>query len=162
MILFNHIWIVFIIVTVFNALVLKFRSQKYIKAKPELEPGYDKLVKGIIFYGNIPWVIVGIGNLSQYTTGLFDYLYLNTFNPFIIIFYISILVIWLLAFYWIYFKQGAEFLIEHPGLIRVRDGGISGEITAKKIKIFVGLILFSNMIMVLFLLYQINIAKLIR
>ncbi|MCW7468305.1 hypothetical protein [Leptospira kanakyensis] len=159
MILFNHIWIVFIVVTVFNAIVLKFRSQKYIKEKPELEPGYDKLVKGILFYGNIPWIIVGIGNLFQYTNSLIDYLYIKTLNPFVIIFHISILILWSLAFYWIYFNNGAEFLVKHPGLVRVKGGGFFTEVSPKMIQIFFGLILFSNLIVFSFLLYQLNVIQ---
>ncbi|PJZ44427.1 hypothetical protein [Leptospira brenneri] len=157
--IFNYVWILFIAVTIFNAYVLKFRSKKYIKAKPELEPGYEKLVKGILVYGNIPWVIVGIGNLFQYTNSLTDYLYLKTLNPFIILFYFSILALWLLGIHWIYFKKGAEFLEEHPGLVVVKGGSNPENVSAKKIKLFFGIIMISNLIFFVFLLYQINFIK---
>lgn len=154
--IFNHIWVAFIAVTILNAFILKFRSQKYIKGKPELEPGYQKLFKGILIYGNIPWIIVGIGNLSKYTTSLTDYLYLKTLNPFVILFYISIVIIWLLGVSWIFFKKGAEFLEEHPGLVVVKGSGNPEIVTAKKIKLFFGLISLSNLIVFSFLLFQFN------
>lgn len=154
--IFNFIWVAFIAVTTLNAFVLKYRSQKYIKGKPELEPGYNQLVKGIIFYGNIPWVIVGMGNLFRYTSNLTDYLYIKSLNPFIILFYVSVFILWLLGIRWIYFKKGAEFLEEHPGLVVVKGAGDPEIVSAKKIKLFFGLISLSNLIFFSFLLFQFN------
>ena len=51
--IFQHPWIMFITVTIANALVLKYRSRKYIDEKPELKTGYDKYFLGIIIFGNI-------------------------------------------------------------------------------------------------------------
>lgn len=74
--IFKHVWIIFIAVTIINGLVIKHRSKKCIAQNPELEEGYNKLFKGLIIYGNIPWVIIMIGNLCGITQS-----FLNTFNP---------------------------------------------------------------------------------
>lgn len=50
-------------------------------------------------------------------------------NPIVLLFHASIVAIWILSVRWIYFKDGAEFLERHPGLLR-------GNPTAKSIKIF--------------------------
>jgi len=43
---------------------------------------------------------------------------LRTSNPFVFAFYASVLVVWVLAAKWLYFRGGAEMLVGHPGLVR--------------------------------------------
>ena len=59
----KNAWILFIAVTFINWIIRKVRSQKYIKENPELKTGYEKLLSNWLIYGNIPWIIIGIGNI---------------------------------------------------------------------------------------------------
>ncbi|UAY50940.1 hypothetical protein [Ferruginibacter albus] len=136
--IFKQTWIIFIMVTIANALTLKSKSKSYIAANPELEEGYEKLFKGIIFYGNIPWVIIGIGNLSGLTKSVFDFFAPRQMNPIVLIFHFSIVLLWTLSIKWIYFQNGAEFLERHPGLLKFQ--------TAKQIKLFFPLMLLGGII----------------
>lgn len=132
--IFNNFWIAFIIVTVANAFIFRFRSAKYIQVNPDLAPGYQLLFRGFLIYGNIPWVIMGIGNLTGATKSFLSYLHPSGLNPMVLAFHGSIIVLWVLSVRWIYFRRGAEMLASHPGFF---NRGLLGEdSTAKQIKWF--------------------------
>jgi len=142
--MFKHSWIMFILVTVVNGLVLKYRSKKHVAQNPELKEGYDNFFKGWMFYGNIPWVIMMIGDLSGVTNNSFDYFNPRSMNPMVLIFHLSIVVLWILSVRWIYFKKGAEFIEKHPGLFKMSSFSGSSNITAKQIKTFFPLMLLGG------------------
>lgn len=123
--------------TIINGILFRARSQKYIADNPDLKGGYDKLIKGWLIYGNIPWIIMAIGDLTGYTNGVGDYFHPKLMNPMVLIFHFSIIIIWTLGSNWIYLKDGATFLANHPGLISFNGPGFSNDITSPvAIKIF--------------------------
>ena len=138
--LFNNFWIVLILIACANALILKLKSKKYIANDPALKRGYDQLIKGFLFYGNIPWIIMGVGNLSSGTKSGMDYFSPHSQNYFVLTFYFSILVLWAFGTKWIYFKNGAAFLENHPGMLRGERFGSKNNTTAKQIKIVWGIL----------------------
>lgn len=115
--LFNHFWIVIIIVTLINGLDWKSKSKKYIIENPERKESYNKLIKGWLIYANIPWVIMGFGMLTGITNDMRDFFNPSQMNLIVLVFFFSIIFLWLLGSYWIYLKGGAEMLVEHPGFI---------------------------------------------
>ena len=50
------------------------------------------------------------GELSGMTRTVFDYFTPRSLNPAVLAFHASIIVIWILSAYWIYFNDGAESL----------------------------------------------------
>lgn len=96
-------------------LVFKYRSKSYISKEPSLQSGYDLYFKGILLYGNIPWAIMAIGDLSGMTHSTFDYFNPRNMNPAVLALHVSIIVLWIMSIRWIYFKDGAEFIERHPG-----------------------------------------------
>jgi len=143
-IIFKQTWIMFIAVTIANAFILKSRAKEYIAKNPDLKKGYENLFKGIIFFGNIPWTIIAIGNLSGMTNSIFDFFNPRSMNPVVLTFHASIIALWILSVYWIYFRNGAAFLERHPGLIRRRGFNGNSDVTAKQIKIFFPLMLLGG------------------
>ena len=114
----RHAWLLFIATMVANALVLKFRSRAYIQQQPELAAGYRSLFYGILLWGNLPWVVMGIGIVFGGVHSVFSYFRPRDGNPFVLAWFGVVVALWLLGFYWIFARRGAEFLIEHPGLLR--------------------------------------------
>lgn len=145
-ILFKHAWVIFIAMTIANGIILKNRSKKYIAQNPDLEKGYEKYVKGVFFYGNIPWVVIMIGNLSGMTQSLFEYFNPKAMNPIVLIFHFTIILIWVLGIRWIYFKNGAEFIEDHPGLFQTSSFEGSTNVTANQVKLFFPLMLLGGVI----------------
>lgn len=128
--IFKHGWIFLIAMTIINGFVFKYRSKKYILENPDLTDGYDKIFKGWLLYGNIPWIIMAIGDLTKITDGIWEYFNPRLLNPMVLIFHISIILLWVIGSKWIYIEEGAELLAKHPGLIQFHAFGTSKDITS--------------------------------
>ena len=111
-------WIMFIVVTFANAFIMKRRAKKYIEKDPSLKAGYDTIFKGFLIWGNLPWLVMGTGILAGSVPTIFHYFKPQDGNPYVISFFISIFIVWLLGTYWLFVKDGAEMLVRHPGLLR--------------------------------------------
>ena len=85
--LFNHFWVMFIVVTIANGLIWRSKSKKYVAEKPERREGYDKLIKAWLIYGNIPWAIMGIGMLTGMTKSLNEFFNPIQMNSIVIVFF---------------------------------------------------------------------------
>ena len=114
----RHAWLMFIAVTVVNALILKFRARAYIRQEPSLAAGYEQLFTGVLLWGNLPWIVMGIGILFGGVPSVFSYFRPGDGNPFVLAWFGVVVALWLLGFYWLFARRGAEFLVEHPGLLR--------------------------------------------
>jgi len=128
--IFKHGWIFLIAMTSINGLVFKYKSKKYIFDNPDLTDGYSRLFKGWLIWGNVPWIIMAIGDLTKITDGIGEYFNPRLLNPIVLIFHASIIVIWIIGSRWIYLEEGAEFLAKHPGLIHFHSFGTSKDITS--------------------------------
>jgi hypothetical protein len=114
--LFRLAWLLFIGVTCAQAAIWNLRSKRFIAERPELAPGYSRLIRGLLVWGNLPWVVWGIAS----TVGGVSFMeLLNPLggNPYVLVFFTSTLVLWALAVRWLYFGRGAEELAKHPGLL---------------------------------------------
>lgn len=121
--IFSQVWILFIVITIANGLMWRYKSKHYINDNPELKEGYDKLIKGWLVYGNIPWAIIGIGMLTGLTKNIDEFFNPKVINPIVILFFISIIILWIIGSYWMFFKGGAELLVKHPGLFTQPEKG---------------------------------------
>ncbi len=131
----NHLWIIFIVVTIANGLIWKSNSKKYIAEKPERKDGYHKLIKGWLIYANIPWAIMGIGMLTGITKSIDEFFNPKQINPIVTIFHLSIIFLWIIGSYWMYFRGGAEKLVDHPGMITQKEKG-NEKFEIMKVKLF--------------------------
>ncbi|UTW62341.1 hypothetical protein KFE98_20440 [bacterium SCSIO 12741] len=136
----EYAWLLFIGVMLINLIGFKSRLKPYIEEKPEREAGYNQILKGFAFFGTLPWLVIGIGNLSGMTNSVFQYFQPRTLNPAVLAFHGTLLLIYILTIRWIFFKNGAEFMSQHPGIIRYQSFGKSGDlISPKRIKTFFAL-----------------------
>jgi hypothetical protein len=119
--IFRHAWLLFVIVTCANGAVWWVRARPRIAENPALQEGYRRLIRGWLIYGNLPWLVMGAGILSGSVPSTFHYF--NPRNgPFVIAFYVTVVAFWIATFYWLFFKEGAETLLAHPGLLNVPVG----------------------------------------
>jgi hypothetical protein len=104
------------IVTCANGAIWWRRAQVTIRRNPELREGYIKLICGWLLFANVPWVVMGIGILFGGVPSIFHYF--NPRNgPMVVAWYATIVALWIASVYWLFFRQGAETLIEFPGLL---------------------------------------------
>ncbi|MHC9543329.1 MAG: hypothetical protein AB9903_27780 [Vulcanimicrobiota bacterium] len=121
-IIFTHFWVLIIAVNTLNTVVYAMRSKRYIAENPSLAEGYRALIQGYFIWINIPWAVMAVGILTGKTSGFLDYLRPKDMNPYVILFYCSILFVMIAGDFWIFFLNGAEFLGRHPGFVTVRAG----------------------------------------
>lgn len=133
-IIFKHGWILFIVVMIVNAFIMRSRSQAYVDINPDLKVGYDKLFKNFLIFGNIPWLIMGIGDIAGLTKGMFDFFSPRQLNPIVLTFHACVIVLWILGSYWIYIKDGAEFLAKHPGFFNSGEPSKTDRLNKNKVK----------------------------
>ncbi|CAN5139913.1 hypothetical protein BH09BAC4_BH09BAC4_06300 [soil metagenome] len=143
--IFSYAWVLFIGVTVINYFIIKSRVQEHIDKNPDLKAGYDQILKAMLIYGTIPWLIMAIGSLTGLTNSVYDYLHPRTLNPVVLLFTLYIIVLWMLAARWIYFKNGADLLARHPGVFTIRGFG-SNSVTSTMIKIVFALALLGGIV----------------
>jgi hypothetical protein len=116
--IFRHSWLLFVAVTCANGAVWWSRGKKEIANHPELEQGYRQLVRGWLIYGNLPWVVMGAGILLGGVPSVWQYL--NPRNgPFVIMWYVTVVALWVATVYWVFLRGGAEALVRHPGLLNL-------------------------------------------
>jgi hypothetical protein len=110
----------FVFVTCANGAVWWYRGRRKMAENPSLTPGYRRLVRSWLIYGNLPWLVMGAGILFGSVSSSLQYF--NPRNgPFVIAFDLTTVALWIAAFYWLLFRGGAEDLARHPGLLRSSD-----------------------------------------
>lgn len=110
----KHVWVLFVVVMIVNALIMRIRSRRHIAADPSLQEGYRKLFWGTLIWGNIPWIVMGIGLETGCLPSL-ENLHLLDGNPFVVGLFASIYLTLALGTYWIFVRGGAEMIFRHPG-----------------------------------------------
>lgn len=109
-------WLIFIVVSFINAVIFQLRAKEQTRRKPELAEGYRKIIRGFLIWVNLPWLIMGFGIMIGGVPGIFEYFKPAGGNPFVMTFYGFIFLVWILGTWWIFFRNGAEMLVNHPGL----------------------------------------------
>jgi len=112
-------WATCIVVTFINAAIFRVRANQNISANPDLRQGYRTLVVGFVTWGNLPWVVMGIGSVFGGVPSVFNYFRPRDGNPFVLSFLASVVLVWVLGTYWIVFRDGAEMLVKYPGLLNI-------------------------------------------
>ena len=109
---------VFIAVTCINGAVWWWQGQVHIRANPALRSGYERLIRGWLIFGNLPWVVMGAGIVFGGVPTVFHYF--NPRNgPVVVTWYVTVVALWVVSVYWLFFQQGAEALVAHPGLLNL-------------------------------------------
>ena len=139
--LFKHIWVFFIVATFVNAAIWWRRGREYRQRDPSLTEDYRSLIRGFVTWGNVPWLIMGVGILFGRVPTVFHYFNPRSPNPFVTAFFASIVFLWIVGTYWLFARRGAERLVRCPGLVRLPvnsaaamkgfwilclDGGVAG------------------------------------
>ena len=112
-------WAICIAVMCLNAGIFHFRSQHYISENPNLVNGYRTLIRGFLIWGNIPWIVMGIGCVMGGVPSVFHFFRPSDGNLFVLAFFASIFLIWVMGTFWLLFRGGAEILVKHAGLFNV-------------------------------------------
>ncbi len=116
----RYFWALALALGAINAIIIYGRTESYRQKDPTLVPGYKMLIRWYFILSNIPWVIMGWGIMSGRVASIWTYLHPRRGGFFTESFFFSIVSLWLLFGYWIYFAGGAETLSKYPGVFRVQ------------------------------------------
>lgn len=111
----TYFWVVAIILTSVNVASFKRRSRVQVQEKPELEHGYATLFRRYLIFLNLPWVVMGIGCTIGGVPSLLHYFRPTDGNPNVLAWFASIFLLWITGTYWLFLRDGAEMLFNHPG-----------------------------------------------
>ena len=129
----NNFWIVLIAATCANAIYFKKCSKVFVDADPSLSTGYSTLFKGYLIWMNIPWIVMGIGCTIGKVPSAWQYFNPQNGNPYVLAWFASVFLLWILGTYWLFLKGGAETLAKHPGIIQFNTLGGSKDITSPSV-----------------------------
>ena len=122
----KHLPLVFLGVLVVNAVILRARYTQLAAARPELAQSYRRFFVVLLCGMGLPWVIMAIGLESGQVPNFFALFHPREGNPFVLVFYVVVGVLILLFEGWIFLGQGAEFIVNHPGILRGNSSSVAG------------------------------------
>ena len=117
--LIDCIWLGFIAITFVTAAIWRRRGRKRIAEHPESAEGYRRLTRAFMLWGNLPWVVMGLGLTLGSVDSVGSYLKPADANLWVVAFYLSIAVTWVFGLWWVFRRGGAQQLVDHPGLFNV-------------------------------------------
>ena len=91
----DYVWIVPIVMSFVSGIVIWKSSQSQRISNPNMTNDYNKILKWVMGYCNLPWIFMGIGNVFQISTAE-DYKQFKISNPAVLIFYLSILILFII------------------------------------------------------------------
>lgn len=121
-VLIRHFWAALLAVTVLNGIIFKRRSRQCVEEDPQLAARCRSFVRGWLIWMNLPWLVMGIGSTVGGIPTIFHYGRPRDGNPYVLAVWISIFVMQIVSFYWIFFCKGAETMAE-CGVMNPRPSG---------------------------------------
>jgi hypothetical protein len=115
----KYFWALAIVATGINVAIYRARSSKHIQENSELAEGYSRLLRGYFVWMNIPWVVMGAGCTFGEIPTIWHYFRPQDGNPYVLAWFASVFLVWLVGTFWLLFQGGAEMLVKHPGLFNV-------------------------------------------
>ena len=112
----RYFWVLFIAVTCINGAIFHLRARRESREHPELAAGYATLVRGWFFWGNLPWMVMGLGVVIGGVPTVFHFFVPRQGDPWVLVWFASSIVVYVLGTFWIFLRGGAEMLARHYGL----------------------------------------------
>jgi hypothetical protein len=129
----KYFWLIALIATFINWLSFRREAQKQIEKQPRLRPGYNSLIRGYLPFMSLPWLVMGIGCTIGGVPSIWHYFRPRDGNPYVISWFGCIFFLWVCGTFWLFFKNGAEMLAQHPGAIQFNNFGTSKDVTNPKL-----------------------------
>ncbi len=113
----RHMWLAFLAVNAANAAIGWVRGRPHRERDPSLREGYRTLALGLLAWGSLPWLVLGLG-LELGGVAPERYFDPRSADPWVRAWFTTVVGLWVLSGYWIFLRGGAEQLVRHPGFVR--------------------------------------------
>jgi len=117
---FRHVWILFIASNVVIAVNWWVREHPPADADSEIRRSLLALIKGFLFWANLPWLAIGLLIFTGKLQSTWDLFKLRSGDPYVVTWYALVVFLWVLGTRWL-FSGGAEILVKHAGLLNFKD-----------------------------------------
>ena len=117
-------WLFLVVGVLINVPILWCRSRPQIAARPDLEAGYRRLIRGSAFWMSLPWLVMGIGCTVGGVPTIWHFLRPAVGGPYVWAFWAVLDAEFLLLGYWAVWGGGAKALVRHPGVINFRTRSV--------------------------------------
>lgn len=114
----RHLWLLLIVCTCASAWAWYLRGRRVLARRPELAAGFGRLIRGFVVWANLPWLVMGAGCIFGRLTAI-HYVQPQEGNPYVLLWLAVVVVIWIVGFFWVFFRGGAEKLAAYPGLFHL-------------------------------------------
>lgn len=117
--LFDYGWLILPLIMPLLAVFYLMVGQKYIRQNPDLKAGYNRI---FFWYGgvaSIPFIFMAYEIMVSNLGMIYNLLEPDFINPSVMGTWISSIILDVLFFYWIFFKNGAKMLYSHPGILKI-------------------------------------------
>lgn len=115
---FRYFWLLMIAMTIGNGLLWWNRGRAARQQHPHLVVGYRRLIAWWLIGGSIPWLILGAAVLTGEIRSVIEVVDIIHAGRLTIAFFISVLFLGLALNYYIFLRNGAQELADHPGLLQ--------------------------------------------
>jgi hypothetical protein len=131
----KYFWVAAILMTCINVFMFKRRPIPDNENSPEASEDYDKLIRGYLFWMNLPWIVMGIGCTIGGVPTVFHYCRPRDSDPFVLAWWGSVLILHALGVYWMFFCKGAEKLAKYRMISYSSFGSVECMSSPSRIKL---------------------------
>ena len=114
----RHVWLLFVLVTCVQAVIWRQRAQSRIVVDRRLDTRFRIFIRIWLVYANLPWLLLAGGVLCGLVPDSIKALNART-GPVAALAYITIVLLWVAIFEWLFFQGGAETLLAYPGVFDI-------------------------------------------
>jgi len=116
----RYFWVAAIFMGVFHVAWLKVRCVRCARENPDLADELARLVRGFAITFNIPWIVMAVGCTVGGIPTVLHFFRPRDGNPYVLAFFASVFLLWIVGTYWIFLKGGAELLARYPYIFNTR------------------------------------------
>jgi hypothetical protein len=110
------IWILFAATALINLMILRKTARGALSRQPELKEGYRKLLLGRLVVPYLPLAMMLLGFSLGYVPSMLSYFRPQHGNPYVLAWYVLWLVLITAGVRWMFWGDGAPFLVRHREL----------------------------------------------
>lgn len=120
----RYFWLLALVITAINVSVYwrnayRQSAREHMAQHPEQARGYHQFLIGFFIANVLVWSVMGFGIVVGDVPNLFAFFDPSAGNPYVLAWHAVLVSLWLVGGVWIFVLGGAQFIVDHPGLINL-------------------------------------------
>ena len=131
----RYFWLICLAISAYQYYAAGHRVSVMEQLSDSMRAERARYIRWLIAASTIPWIVMGLGQLSGSTSSVWDYFRPQDMNPFVLAFVGSVLLLSLAMLYWVFSMEGARKTVELK-LMHVSGFSGSAPATERQVKLF--------------------------